>query len=174
MSNVHNPQKLVSRDFKWFHSMSLHQYIRVWHQSDLRQRSIHCSLELQPPGEKSGQPTGPLQSGTCENLLHVILLCICITNEKKTETIWGDTEHKISQTDLDKLVYFRLIHGVWKPRFLNTCSCIQTSWIISNTYKIVFFLILIFSYMQKTNQDEIFLWVSWNAFKMTLFRKICQ
>lgn len=102
--------------------------------SDLHQRSIHCSQELQPPGEKSGQLTGQLQSGTCNNLLHVILLCICIENEKKPETIWGDTEHKISQTDLDKLVYFRLIHGVWKPRFLNTCSCIQTSWIISNTY----------------------------------------
>lgn len=157
--------------------MSLHQYIRVWHQSDLRQRSIHCSLEFQPPGEKSGQPTGPLQSGTCENLLHVILLCICITNEKKPETIWGDTEHKISHTDLDKLVYFRLIHGVWKPRFLNTCSCIQTSWIISNTYNIkllFFFLILTFSYMQKTDQDEVFLWVSWNTFKMTLFWKICR
>lgn len=101
--------------------------------SDLHQRSIHCSQELQPPGEKSGQLTGQLQSGTCNNLLHVILLCICIANEKN-QTIWGDTEHKISQTDLDKLVYFRLIHGVWKPRFLNTCSCIQTSWIISNTY----------------------------------------
>lgn len=98
--------------------------------SDLHQRSIHCSQELQPPGEKSGQLTGQLQSGTCNNLLHVILLCICIANEKN-QTIWGDTEHKISQTDLDKLVYFRLIHGVWKPRFLNTCSCIQTSW---NTY----------------------------------------
>lgn len=142
--------------------------------SDLHQRSIHCSQELQPPGEKSGQLTGQLQSGTCNNLLHVILLCICIANEKK-QTIWGDTEHKISQTDLDKLVYFRLIHGVWKPRFLNTCSCIQTSWIISNTYNIellVFFLILTFSYMQKTDQDELFLWVSWNTFKMTLFRKI--
>lgn len=142
--------------------------------SDLHQRSIHCSLELQLPGEKSGQLTGQLQSGTCKNLLHVILLCICIANEKKPERIWGDTEHKISQTDLDKLVYFRLIHGVWKPRFLNTCSCIQTSWINSNTYniKLVFFWLLTFSYMQKTDQDELFLRVSWNTFKMTLFRKI--
>lgn len=51
MSNVHNPQKLVSRDFKWFDSMSLHQYICVWHPSDPHQRSIHCSQELQPPGK---------------------------------------------------------------------------------------------------------------------------
>lgn len=92
-------------------------YMCVWHQSDLHQRSIHCSQELQPPGEKSGQLTGQLQSGTCNNLLHVILLCICIANEKN-QTIWGDTEHKISHTDLDKLVYFRLIHGVFNLAFL--------------------------------------------------------